>query len=135
MSHEDHDDGTAYYFDESGIQFTEEGLRHFTKSERDQLTELHQQRAMKFDEICCHMGQFGPEDALSDETKAAIADEAEEMTERWDEEVEMADDPARAKEVVTKDPILRNLLANHHEIGERITDIHDSAIARDDEAA
>ena len=129
------DAGTAYYFEEDRkLQFTDEGLRHFTEEQRRQLVELHEQRRKKFDEICGHVAGklgYGTYATLSDELKAEIVGEAEELTEEWDSEVEMSDDPEQIKKTVAPEPELQTLLAAHHELGERIVDIQDEAIDRD----
>ena len=129
------DAGTAYYFEEDRkLQFTDEGLRHFTEEERSQLVELHEQRSKKFDEICGHVAAklgYGTYATLSDELKAEIVEEAEELTEEWDSEVEMSDDPEQIKKTVAPEPELQTLLAAHHQLGERILDIQNEAIDRD----
>jgi hypothetical protein len=129
------DAGTAYYFEEDRkLQFTDEGLRHFTEEERNQLVELHAQRGKKFDEICGHLAGklgYGTYATLSDELKAEIVEEAEELTEEWDSEVEMSDDPEQIKKTVAPEPELQTLLAAHHQLGERILDIQNEAIDRE----
>jgi hypothetical protein len=113
---EDHDDGTSYYFDDNGIHFTEEGLRHFTEEERNRLMKLHEQLGEKLHEICDHLAKRwgGPVDTLSDELKAAIIEEAGELTERWDDEVEgIPEDLEEAKKAVSADSEIQALLAAH----------------------
>jgi hypothetical protein len=130
---EDHDGGTAYYVDDKGIHFTEEGLRHFTEEERNRLNDLHKQHAEKFDEICDHLAKsFGPKETLSTEQKAAIFEEAEELADRWDDEVEgVPEDLKQAKKSITADPELQVLLAAHWVLGDSIMDIRDMAVERD----
>lgn len=124
--------GTAYYFKDGKLHFTEEGLRHFTEDERNQLVGLHEQHAKKFDEICDFVADklgYGPKDTLSEEQKARVVEEAEELTERWDEDVETSEDPEQWKKAAAPAQGLQALLAAHHELGERIMDIRDGAVA------
>lgn len=136
MTEDDDDDDVTYYQDEDGkVHFTEEGLRHFTEEERGQLIEMHEQLAKRFDEICDHLasksGHGTAAAALPDELRVKIVNEAEELTERWDEEVEMSDDPKESNKAFVPDPNLQALLAAHHELGEEIMNIRDDAIARE----
>jgi hypothetical protein len=142
MTNEEADDDIAYYFKDGKLHFTEEGLRHFTKDERNRLVDLHEQHAKKFDEICDHVAGkpgYGPKESLSDEQRSKIVEKVEELTELWDSEVEMSEDPEQAKKAIAPDPSLQTLLAEHHRLGEDIMDIRDAAVARDlgqdDEAA
>jgi hypothetical protein len=136
MMFDEEDDGeVAYYFKDGEIQFTEEGLRHFTKEERASLADLYEQMKMKFNEICDHIAKpLGVKEALSDETKAAIFEEAEELTERWDFDVVMEMDPAvrntAMKSLTADEPELQALLKAHHEIAENILDVRDAAMSR-----
>jgi hypothetical protein len=130
------DDDVSYYFKDGKLHFTADGLRLFTKEERNRLVELHEQRAKKFDEICEYLAkQLGYDNpaTLSAELKAQLADEAEELTETWDSEVEMSEDPQIAEKSFHPEPGLQTLLAACQELGERILDIQDEAVSRDDE--
>jgi HPt (histidine-containing phosphotransfer) domain-containing protein len=131
---DDEDESVVYYLEDGKLHFTEEGLRHFTEEERGQLVELHEQLGKKFDEICDQLAkQLGHGDlaTLSAGSKAQIVKEAEDLTEQWDSEPEMSDDPKIADQSIRPEPALQTLLAEHHELCERILDIQDDADARE----
>jgi hypothetical protein len=91
------------------------------------LTALRKAHVAKFDELCAFLAmQYGedPNPAnLSDERRAEIADEAEELTENWDTTTTLDDWDL---EVRTE---LQRLLADHHAISERILDLqHEQAV-------
>jgi hypothetical protein len=66
---------------------------------------------------------YGTYATLSDDLKAQIVEETEELTEEWDSEVEMSDDTEHIKKTVATEPELQTLLAAHHELGERILEV------------
>jgi hypothetical protein len=97
--------------------YSEDALRKFTDEEQLQLRRLHQLLDDKFDEIASF---------LAKQRGLANADEeAENAIERWEEDAEMADIPP------TPTGMLQRLLSEHHSISEKIMDIRDKAIERD----
>jgi hypothetical protein len=92
----------------------------FTKEERVQVQALHQRLDDKFDEIALFLAK-----ALGyNEANPRCREEAEEAIDRWEEDVEMADNPIEPTDQ------LQLLLRDYHEISEQIMDIRDDAIAR-----
>jgi hypothetical protein len=88
-----------------------------------ELTALRAAYTAKFDEICAvvaaHYG-YDPNPAkLSDTQREQIADEVEELTENWDMAISLDDWDLEPKTE------LQRLLAEHHEIDERILDQQD----------
>jgi HPt (histidine-containing phosphotransfer) domain-containing protein len=131
---DDEDEIVVYHLEDGTPHFTQEGLRHFTEEERGELVELHKQLGNKFDEICEQLAkQLGHRDlaTLSAESKAQIVKEAEDLTEQWDTEPEMSDDPKTEAQSIRPEPVLQILLAEHHELCESILDIQDDADARE----
>jgi hypothetical protein len=97
-----------------------------TEPEKEQYAELQAKRATKFDQICeLVRKQLGYKslDKLSDQEHQQVIEEAEELAENWDEaSLEDWNLLARTE--------LQRLLAEHHEIGEQIVDLQDTAFAR-----
>lgn len=131
---DDEDESVVYYLEDGKLHFTEDGLRHFTEEERGQLVEAHEQLGKKFDEICEELAKqlgYGDLATLSAESKAQIEKQAEDLTEQWDSEPEMSDDPEIAAQSIPPEAALQTLLAEHHELCERILDIQGDAGARE----
>ena len=81
---------------------------------------LYAQKSKKFDQVCALVARelgYSELPLLSDEDRSRVEDEAKQYVEQWEETVEMRTSP-------TIRPItpLRHLLAEHHEICERILD-------------
>ena len=84
---------------------------------------LYAQKSKKFDQVCALVARelgYGELSTLSDEDRNRVEDEAKQYVEQWEETVEM-------KTNFTIRPItsLRRLLAEYHDICERILDEHD----------
>jgi hypothetical protein len=131
---ENHDDAMGYDFNLGRLHFTERGLKLFTREERNKLQGLFVQRAQKFDQLCEHISvtlEHGSDPkALSDALKDDIISEAEQAIERWEEDVEMSDDPNALHAAAAPDAGLQQLLAEHNAIAELILDIQDVALRR-----
>ena len=83
---------------------------------------LYTQKSEKFDQVCALVARelgYGDLSTLSVEDRIRVEDEAKQYVEQWDETVEMRTSP-------TIRPItpLRRLLAEYHEVCERILDEH-----------
>jgi hypothetical protein len=81
---------------------------------------LYTQKSKKFDQVCALVASelgYGELPMLSDEDRSRVEDEAEQFVKEWQETVEMRTSP-------TIRPItpLRRLLAEYHDICERILD-------------
>jgi FKBP-type peptidyl-prolyl cis-trans isomerase (trigger factor) len=90
-------------------------------------------RFAKFDEVCAHLASklgHGGLATLSAELRAQISEEAEDLTDNWSE-LELSDDPKELDKFDVPAHGLQTLLAEHHELGERIMDIQDTAIQRE----
>ena len=133
MSIDDDEEGLAYCFKDGELHFTKDGLRHFTKEERTQIKGLYIRLGKKFDEICEFLAKQARNDCakLSDAEKSQIADEAQELIENWESDVEMSNDPKQWSKAASPEPGIQTLLAAHHELSERIQDIQDEALARE----
>jgi hypothetical protein len=84
---------------------------------------LYTQKSAKFDQVCALVAQelgFGELSTLSVENRLRVEDEAKQYVEQWEETVEMK--TGFAIRPVTP---LRRLLAEYHDICERILDEHD----------
>jgi hypothetical protein len=84
---------------------------------------LYTQKSEKFDQLCALAARelgYGELSTLSVEDRIRVEDEAKQYVEQWGETVEMRTSP-------TIRPItpLRRLLAEYHEVCERILDEHD----------
>ena len=84
---------------------------------------LYTQKSEKFYQVCALAARelgYGELSTLSVEDRIRVEDEAKQYVEQWDETVEMRTSP-------TIRPItpLRRLLAEYHEVCERILDEHD----------
>jgi hypothetical protein len=84
---------------------------------------LYTQKSEKFSQVCALAARelgYGELSTLSVEDRIRVEDEAKQYMEQWDETVEMRTSP-------TIRPItpLRRLLAEYHEVCERILDEHD----------
>ena len=84
---------------------------------------LYAQKSKKFDQLCILAGRefgYGEFSTLSTEDRIRVEDEATQYVEQWEETVEM-------KTNFTIRPItpLRRLLAEYHDICERILDEHE----------
>jgi hypothetical protein len=84
---------------------------------------LYTQKSEKFGQVCALAARelgYGELSTLSVEDRIRVEDEAKQYVEQWDETVEMRTSP-------TIRPItpLRRLLAEYHEVCERILDEHD----------
>jgi hypothetical protein len=105
-----------------------------TDEEREQIQQLRDQRAKKYDEICAHVaGTLGYETnpaVLSEELVEQIAEEADELIENW-EEVEMGEDDAALEKAAHPEPGIQQLLAEHWVLCGRIEDVYDEAFARE----
>ena len=94
------------------------GLQPMTKLEL-----LYAQKSKKFDQLCILVARefgYGEFSTLSTEDRIRVEDEATQYVEQWEETVEM-------KTNFTIRPItpLRRLLAEYHDICERILDEHE----------
>ena len=94
------------------------GLQPMTKLEL-----LYAQKSKKFDQLCILAARefgYGEFTTLSTEDRIRVEDEATQYVEQWEETVEM-------KTNFTIRPItsLRRLLAEYHDICERILDEHE----------
>jgi len=94
------------------------GLQPMTKLEL-----LYAQKSKKFDQLCILAARelgYGELSTLSTEDRIRVEDEATQYVEQWEETVEM-------KTNFTIRPItpLRRLLAEYHDICERILDEHE----------
>ena len=102
--------------------YSEDVLRTFTKEERAQLRNLHQQLDDKFDEIVSLLAeQLG-----YSTTDPRCYEEAENVIDRWEEDAEIAADPIEPTNA------LQGLLRQHHDIA-RILGIRDLAFQRNQE--
>ena len=84
---------------------------------------LYAQKSQKFGELCARVArELGYSElwASRDQVRNRVEDEAKQYVEQWEETVEM-------RTSLTIRPItpLRRLLAEYHEIGERILDEHE----------
>ena len=84
---------------------------------------LYAQKSKKFDQVCALVARevgYSELPLLSDEDRSRVEDEAKQYVEQWEETVEMRTSP-------TIRPItpLRRLLAEYHDICERILDEHE----------
>ena len=84
---------------------------------------LYAQKSKKFDQVCALVARelgYSELPLLSDEDRSRVEDEAKQYVEQWEETVEMGTSP-------TIRPItpLRRLLAEYHDICERILDEHE----------
>jgi hypothetical protein len=82
-----------------------------------------------FQEIVAYLAVqlgYGGIALLDNETRQKLEDEADDLLDQWEEEVEMADGPPPEPKMP-----LQHLLRDHHKIAECILDIRDDAIARD----
>jgi hypothetical protein len=125
------DERIAYYFENGILVFTEYGLRHFTKEERDKLEKLYVLLDTKFNDICAHLAAalgYGAEvKSLPEDVVEQIAEEADELIDRWEEDVEMT----QWEKASRPDAGIQQLLAEHHELSERILDIRAEALGRE----
>jgi hypothetical protein len=132
MNESDPED-TAYYFKDGVLVFTEAGRRHFTAEERGELEKLYVQLGKKFDDICAHVATtfgYGTEvKSLPEDVVEKIAGEADELIENWESDVEM--NPDQWEKASRPAPGIQQLLAEHHELSERILDIQDEALGRE----
>ena len=81
---------------------------------------LYAQKSKKFDQVCALVARelgYSELPLLSDEDRSRVEDEAKQYVEQWEETVEMRTSPT-IRPITT----LRRLLAEHHEICERILD-------------
>ena len=81
---------------------------------------LYAQKSKKFDLVCALVARelgYSELPLLSDEDRSRVEDEAKQYVEQWGETVEMRTSPTIR--LITP---LRRLLAEHHEICERILD-------------
>jgi hypothetical protein len=83
---------------------------------------LYAQKSKKFDQVCALVARelgYGELSTLSEEDRNRVEDEAEQYVQQWEETIEMKTSP-------TIRPItpLRRLLAEYHDICERILDEH-----------
>jgi hypothetical protein len=84
------------------------------------LEELYSQKSKKFDQVCAVAARelgYGELSILSNEERNRVEDEAKQYVEQWEETVEM-----RTSLAIRPITPLRRLLAEYHEIGERILD-------------
>ena len=84
---------------------------------------LYSEKSKKFDQVCAviaHELGYGGLSTLSVEERIRVEDEARQSVDLWEETVEMRTSPASR-------PItpLRRLLAEYHDICERILDEHE----------
>jgi hypothetical protein len=84
---------------------------------------LYTQKSEKFDQVCAIAARelgYGELSTLGIEDRIRVEDEAKQYVEQWEETVEMRTSP-------TIRPItpLRRLLAEYHDLCERILDEHD----------
>jgi hypothetical protein len=103
---------------DSEDHYDDDTLRRFTREERAQLRALHQRQDAKFDEIA-HL--LATELGLSG---VDAREEAEEVIETWDEEVE-----TQNKTLV--DTPLQKLLTEFFAIANDIANIRDDMVARE----
>jgi hypothetical protein len=98
--------------------------------EAETLWQLHQLRGQTFDAACDALVSAHGYDksALSDEQKADVVAEVEDLTEQWDE----AEVAGRYRHDVTT---LTACLKRYHELGEAIMDIRDEIVTRSRHAA
>jgi hypothetical protein len=81
---------------------------------------LYAQKSKKFDQVCALVARefgYGELPLLSDEDRSRVEDEAKQYVERWEDTVEMRTSPT-----IRLIMPLRRLLAEHHDICERILD-------------
>jgi hypothetical protein len=81
---------------------------------------LYAQKSKKFDEVCARVARelgYGELSTLSEEERKWVEDEAKQYVEQWEETVEM-----RTSSTIRPITPLRRLLAEHHDICERILD-------------
>jgi hypothetical protein len=95
---------------------------------RDELRAARQAYAKKFDELCLAIqwGEDPDPSKLSDKRRAEIADEAEELVKNFD--MASVEDNLDLKPPKTE---LQRLLAEHHEIGQRILDLQHKKCVED----
>jgi hypothetical protein len=102
---------------------------------RGELEKLYVQLGEKFDDICAHVVAtlgYGTEvKSLPEDVVEKIAGEADELIENWESDVEMSDDPDQWEKASRPDPGIQQLLAEHHELSERILNIQDEALGRE----
>jgi hypothetical protein len=81
---------------------------------------LFAQKSKKFGQVCAVVARelgYGELSTLSDEERNQVEDEAKQCVEQWEETVEM-----RTSFTIRPITPLRRLLAEYHDIGERILD-------------
>ena len=84
---------------------------------------LYTQKSEKFDQVCAlvaHELGYGALSALSVEDRFRVEDEAKQCIEQWEETVEM-----KTNFAIRPITPLRRLLAEYHDICERILDEHE----------
>jgi hypothetical protein len=98
----------------------DEGL--FSPEQKKKLNELHAQRDALFEQIIQMLAvKYKYEQPLADDQRTKLTEEANELTENWDE----ADHDGKGTQLKSD---LVFLLRQHHKIREEILDIQDSAI-------
>lgn len=106
----------------SDENYDSEALGTFTAQQRIRLQALHQRLDVKFDEIA----SFLAKKLGYSEADPGVDEEATEAIERWEEDIEMADNPIEPTDS------LQRLLAEHHSIAEEILDIRELGLGIDD---
>jgi hypothetical protein len=84
---------------------------------------LYSEKSKKFDQVCAVVARelgYGGLSTLSVEDRIRVEDEAKQCVEQWEETVEMRTSPA-----IRPITPLRRLLAEYHDICERILDEHE----------
>ena len=84
---------------------------------------LYSEKSKKFDQVCAviaHELGYGGPSTLSVEERIRVEDEARQCVDLWEETVEMRTSPA-----IRPITPLRRLLAQYHDICERILDEHE----------
>ena len=84
---------------------------------------LYAQKSEKFGELCALVARelgYGELSTLSVEHRIRVEDQANQYVEQWEETVEM-----RTNFTIRPGTPLRHLLAEHHDICERILDEHE----------
>ena len=87
------------------------------------LEQLYSEKSKKFDQVCAvvaHELGYGGLSTLRVEDRIRVEDEAKQCVDLWEETVEM-----RTSSAIRPITPLRRLLAEHHDICERILDEHE----------